>query len=385
MSSDLQHFFQDDSRVTAPFKPDVLQDIITTYPNIGATDHTLDANLPPLRRPLSDNLSEIPRANLGTLDVLPVELLHSLLLEVDLGTVTNFCLVNRRAKEVADSLPQFEAISAHANEALRCISGVEASHLFTCQSLYDHLCEPNCGECGDFGGYLYILGCKRVCFNCFIDDYRYLPLPFGEVMRRFRLPRKVAESLPHMRSMPGTYSPKRKKSSQRFTLVSYEDARRAAVAFHGSEAAMVQHLSDAACQIFSLSPRAPFHPDGRLSEKEANNVYSDLLPRRDGQVEDVIGSGMEDLLCFVAIVRTPWLNKKSRRPEWGFHCKACQYFRLNGDREPSRRKFMVHSFEEHIRQEGDVREDVVEDVVNESRLGMLKYYHAPKRAAVARM
>jgi hypothetical protein len=297
-----------------------------TYTHIRLKDFTLDDNLPDL--PDNDHIPNPPKAYLGALDTLPLELLSEIVWQLDLRTLTDFRHINRRAMWLVESSPQYKVIRKHAYNALRGIICNEAGRWITCEMLYEKLCTAECEECGDFGGYLYILTCKRVCFLCLSEDKQYLPLRYRHairkfglkrpILRKFGLKRPILHSLPSMKSIPGTYSPNRKKVRAQLTLVDSDCARRAGIMLHGSVSAMEQYVS-------SKAAKDPFN--GRSGNP----------------------------LRFMAIVRTPWLNKSSQELEWGFHCTGCRESHISRPLH-FRRKFTIGSFKEHLRECGNIRD-----------------------------
>ncbi|KAI0484955.1 hypothetical protein GGR56DRAFT_616277 [Xylariaceae sp. FL0804] len=144
-----------------------------TYTSLHINDHTLDDRLPGLESPPEQgHFCLPPTKDIGALDDLPPELVAMILSELDLRTLTDFRCVNRRAAELVNSLVEYKAITTHAQNALRDILSIEAGRGITCRTLYDKLCTPNCEQCGDFGSYLYLLTCKRLCFFCFYSILR---------------------------------------------------------------------------------------------------------------------------------------------------------------------------------------------------------------------
>ena len=132
---------------------------------------------------------------------------------------------------LVESLPQNKAIRKHAYNALRGIIYIEASRWITREMLYEKLlCTAECEECGDFGGYLYILTCKQVCFLCLSEDKQYLPLRYRHAIRKFGITRPILGTLPSMKSIPGTYSPNQKKVRAHLALVDSDCARLAGMA-----------------------------------------------------------------------------------------------------------------------------------------------------------
>jgi hypothetical protein len=317
-----------------------------TYPRLNLNDHTLDDNLPsPKSQPRIECLRLPPRTNLGVLDALPPELLQEILSQLDLRTLTDFRRINRRAIELVNSLPQYKAINTHALNALRGILSIETGRWITCRTLYEKLCTPGCEQCGDFGGYLYLLTCKRVCFLCLSQDRRYLPLSPRRASWKFGLDSRIINTLPRMRVICGTYSPNEKRISAPSVLVDYESALHAGISLHGSLSAMQKYVADMEAQkLQAYSARvAAMKRSGSITRRMRQPLTSDPF---DGQ------SG--NPFRFVAIVNVPWLNRSLQEVEWGFHCVGCE----KSCRPPLhyRRKFTAASFDDHLKQFGNIQD-----------------------------
>lgn len=85
--------------------------------------------------------------------------------------------------------------------------------------------------------YIYLLTCTRVCSLCLFEDKKFLPLRYGQATRKFGIPRHILDTLPHMKSISGsycTYSPNGKKVHDRLTLVDSEFAYHLGITLHGS-------------------------------------------------------------------------------------------------------------------------------------------------------
>ncbi|KID86156.1 F-box domain-containing protein [Metarhizium guizhouense ARSEF 977] len=313
------------------------------YPKINLNNHTLDDNLPPLQaQPQNNSLDPPPTASLGALDRLPTELLQEILIQLDLSTFMTFRCTNRRAKEFADHLPQYKAITTNARNALRGILRIGTSRWITCKSLFENLRTSACEQCGDFGGYLYILTCRRVCFVCFTQDKRYLPLRPNEACRRFGLKRAIIQTLPCMRVIPGIYSPNEKKATKT-TLVDYESAFDAGIARHGSLGAMDEFVAGVAAKKLQAYGRRV------IQAQQSGSSRRTRMP----PLVDPFDASSGNPLRFVAIVRVPWLNRTSQDGvEWGFYCVGCARsidFPLHW-----RRQFTPASFDQHMIQCGDI-------------------------------
>lgn len=150
------------------------------------------------------------RCDLGVIDKLPLEIQQIILSSIDLQTLTDFCRVNRRARQVVDSIPEYSSIIRHSPDALHAALGIETARYFTCADLWQALTSRNCAGCGAFGSHIYLLTCKRICFKCLCREKRSLLLTSAEASRCFALDKASLEEVRSMHSIRGRYSPSRR-------------------------------------------------------------------------------------------------------------------------------------------------------------------------------
>lgn len=147
-----------------------------SYQREDIKDNNLDdANLE-TRCPLDNGRhSGTPEQTVGQLDLLPLEIVNEILLSMDLPTLTNFRCINRRAMQLVDSLPQYRMVFKHCPNVLRAILSTNANS-YDCRLLYNTLATTRCSSCSNFGSYLYLITCKRVCHLCFRRRPDYVPV-----------------------------------------------------------------------------------------------------------------------------------------------------------------------------------------------------------------
>ncbi|KAL4891353.1 hypothetical protein BDV59DRAFT_182300 [Aspergillus ambiguus] len=314
----------------------------STYIFLDIKDNTLDDidKFSHLDIPL-DFASNPPRCGLGALERLPLELIHLALIQLDMQSLTVFRRVNKRARLVTNSIPQYRRILVHAPASIRGSLNIESARFFSCQDLYEKLCTAECDSCGDFGGYLYLVTCRRVCFLCFTETIDYLPLLRKDVIRKFGLDSKQIAGLPHMKSFPGRYSPRGVKCRRRETLFDYSAARQAGIAVHGTVESMEEYASG------MVSKRLENY-NSKLSLRRTDGTH--LRPPR---YEDSFDGHCSNPRRFMAIIRAPFMNERMVSPEWGLHCIACKphhYCR------PIhwRRKYTINGFQDHVRECGEI-------------------------------
>lgn len=200
---------------------------------------TLDDNVTKFTCPL-DNGRHYGHAKygLGDLDKLALELQSSILVELDLRTLTDFRRVNRRATEVVDSLPEYRSILQHSLVSLRGILSIELGAFITCRDLLEALHTKVCEHCGKPGAHIYLLTCSRVCSDCLCEEKEYFPLVLEETESRFKFPRALLKGLPTMRNIPGQFGKWGHSQGLRFTLVDSLSAYNIGLTYHARRKAV---------------------------------------------------------------------------------------------------------------------------------------------------
>lgn len=311
-------------------------------------DHTLDEKLPTNALECLERHHAPAVHDLGKFRTLPTEVLDQVLCQLDICALSHFQRVNRRAMQVVNALTEYKAIATLVPNALIGILSIGTGQWITSQTLYEKLCTSYCERCGDFGGYLYLITCSRVCFCCFTEARIYMPLPRDVACLEFGLDRQIVDTLPRMRVIPGTYAPSNRKA-RRGILVDYASARNAGIAFHESVNAMNEYV--------------------RRLKQERNKAHEEMLATWTKAFENGLATAAErpgsnlpgfdghtaNPLRYVAIVRLPWLDKPAQEIEWGFHCLGCE----RSTRLPLhyRRQFTKASFDQHLQEDGGISFD----------------------------
>jgi hypothetical protein len=285
----------------------------------------------------------LPRYGLGALDKLPLEIIHLALIQLDMRSLADFRHVKKSARLVTDSIPQYKRILVHAPASIRGCLNIETARFFSCQDLYEKLSTAECDSCGDFGGYLYLVTCRRVCLLCFSEEADYLPLSRNDAIRKFGLGSKDLACLPRMKSLPGRYSPRGIKRRQRETLFDFSAAREAGIAVHGSLSSMENYASKMASKRLQAY-------NSRLALRGTDR--ENLLPPRS---EDAFDGHCSNPRRFMGIIRAPFFGIGTVSPDWGFHCLACKAHHY-GRPLHWRRKYTMDSFQDHVSECGEIIE-----------------------------
>ena len=278
----------------------------------------------------------ILKAGLGLLDRLPLELKQQVLLHLDINTLTDFRHVNKRALQLVTSFPQFKVVLENARTTLHAIVATGVGRFINCQTLYEEFCTEECENCGGPGGYLYLLTCTRVCYECFTHERRYSPILYGDAIRMFGVSRRILAGLPKVLSIPGRYGVYNVIYCRRDPLIDPGHARNAGIARHGSVTAMEEYVS-------------------QISEERQDRILVRGLKRLDKCIRVIdppsngrhLDANSRTPLCFMVIVSMPWFNKTSQSIERRAHCKDCK----DSDRTSSfscRRESGVNPIDEHF-------------------------------------
>ena len=285
-----------------------------------------------------------PRHSIGNLERLTPELFVAILLYLDLQSMTDFRRVNQQAMAQVDSIPLYRLVIRHASAAVRGMLSIGSAKHNSIFELHEKLRKANCDVCGCFGGHLYLVTCKRVCFPFFTAEPSFLPLRASEIVRKFGLDPSTLHEISSIKSRPGCYSIIRKDRRHAATLFDHDSAKRAGSAAHGSESATEVLVTGRAAER-----RSEF--EVKLLKYEMNGRWGrkPRLPRTQGP-RDMKSANP---LRFVAIVSFPYFSTQRRAAFDGVYCIGCR-----GEwRSPDllrRRQFTTETLRDHMTQWGEV-------------------------------
>lgn len=324
--------------------PTEIQELTVSKLNI--KDNTLDLNRLEARCPLDNGrrFNNLLRAGLGALDLLPQELLVIVLHHLDLQTLTDFRRINHQARRSVDAVPEYSLCVCHAPNAVRGMLCLGSARFNTCRGLYEKICTPNCDKCGDFGGYIYLITCRRVCFNCFTEETSYLPLLRSDVLRKFGLESKQLDDIPQIRSRPGRYSPTARIFHESVTLIDHDLARHSALAMHETEGSMEEVVAtrlQAQKDIFQKR-QASYESGGCRGKKPRAPRTRDAYDARSGNP-----------YRFMAVVPAPFYDRRTKTTTEGFYCLGCRSEKV-GPALHWRKRYTTGTFASHMTQWGEI-------------------------------
>ncbi|QGI77056.1 hypothetical protein CEK25_003785 [Fusarium fujikuroi] len=224
-----------------------------------------------------------PTVNLGALDILPNELLNSILRNLDLLSYFRFRRVNRRSRVLASELQEYKAVVRHGIEGFRGMLRARLATHFTFEDMYRALTTESCSFCAKFGGFLYLPTACRCCFACIENapELRVISMSALAKLTKLSAKRLSSDIGYTLRTVPGIYSMEERTARRPALLLAEVEATR--------------RLSDLGL-LTSDTTRAL---EARSEQKNQRFMMSTAYPWYDpttGQVENGVSSVINSIL-----------------------------------------------------------------------------------------
>lgn len=279
----------------------------------------------PTRATALPRVPELP--SMGSLDVLPTELLNLTLNLLDFRSLSHFVRTSHLAKTVVELLPAYRDVVKHASTALLALSRTRLITFHSAVTVHAALLADSCVFCQDFAPFLYLPTCERCCYECLHRErsLRVITLRMAGIC--FGLSPKDLERVPIMVNIPGTYSVGFEVTCRRvLKLVSFKQAKQLGISIHGSEEAMTS---------FALLNARKTSPRQRLTAqwltKSKSNTQSQLQFKYAMDTYGNVSKMPVDTCCGMASVKIPSLRLNGVL-DHGLWCLGCQNISDNYDR-----------------------------------------------------
>ncbi|KAI1271330.1 hypothetical protein F5Y07DRAFT_22582 [Xylaria sp. FL0933] len=161
---------------------------------------------------------------LGSLDRLPLELLHDVLLRLDMHSLFNFRQTNLRSRQTVDSLKQYRVAVSHGLNLFCALLRTRLAISVSLLDFYYALCTKACTFCGEFDGFISLLTWNRCCFKCLQGAPETQVQTLAAVRKQFHLTKAELDQLRSFKTLPGIYSMKESVHKSRVTVVSIYQA-----------------------------------------------------------------------------------------------------------------------------------------------------------------
>ena len=177
-----------------------------------------------IRPSIATSFRRTSDTGLGSLGRLPLELMHDVLVRLDMQSLFNFRQTNLKSREAVDSHRQYQMVVSHG---LNLLCALLRTRLATGISLFDFycaLCTEACTICGEFGGFISLLTWNRCCFQCLQEALETQVQTLAAVRKQFHMTKANLGLLKSFRTLPGIYSMEESVHKSRVTVVSVHQA-----------------------------------------------------------------------------------------------------------------------------------------------------------------
>ena len=201
-------------RVTAYHREDYCRSVIWFSPR----EHVA------IRPSIATPFQRIASTSLGSLDRLLLELLHDVLLRLDMSSIFNFRQVNLGSRRLVDSLKQYQMVGLHGLSLLCALLRTRLSKAVSLFDFYAVLCTQACTFCGKFGGFVSLLTWNRCCFSCLRRPPETRVQTLAAVQKQFHLTKAQIGQIRSFETFPGMYWPSEAVYPYHATVVSVHQA-----------------------------------------------------------------------------------------------------------------------------------------------------------------
>ncbi|KZT27295.1 hypothetical protein NEOLEDRAFT_131391 [Neolentinus lepideus HHB14362 ss-1] len=254
-------------------------------------------------------------ASLGHLERLPTELLQLVIGVATLQSTLALRMVNKRARIFVNSSIPFKYVRLHAMPAVGVLVLTGMASHFTVQELFEALCSPACSACGQLGEFLWMLECKRCCYNCLRTLREFMPVHVNKITRAYYgVPQEFFDSLPVLATLRGTYGRNLTRMKPKSRFLSPSVIRKAAVQVHGGADALETHIQT------------------RVSSK----------------VRAVLECELSEAARFMASVRLPVYDPVAQVRYYGLSCKGCQHAARGAENALAQQQALTPEQELHL-------------------------------------
>ena len=268
-----------------------------------------------------------PISSLKHLDSLPMELWTTVLLGLDLQSLTVFRSVNQRARSLVDNLPFYKDIIQHAPNIIRAALSLKLARWLHCRPLYRALCSQACVLCGDFGAFIYLLTCSRACTSCLQGKRQFRMRSLSNAEAIYGLSEEALSLLPTCLSTRSLCSRYTGIWPTRVTFVDEESARRAGIMLHGSADMMDEYVlsKSAERQILHAQEQIKRRLAGQQGARQILANPNPVVPKYPVLTRvNLYGIRDYDAIILAGSIRAPYLDQENGTVEWGLSCVACR-------------------------------------------------------------
>ncbi|KJZ70870.1 hypothetical protein HIM_09735 [Hirsutella minnesotensis 3608] len=252
--------------------------------------------------------------SLGRLGSLPPELLLMICNFLDFQSLSRASQASLDLNALVHGLSAYHEMMEHAPDVLAVLGKTRLLHHHSASLLRQTLRSDRCVSCFEFGGFLLLPTCERVCLECLHRNPILWMIPITIAKQCFGLSDKDLGQIPVLHSIPDTYCVRFQVSRRRvYRLVNVKQIKQLALRVHGSPE-----------KVLTFLPRVNVGTSatGNLSSLKTLHKASLEPPGRDMSLirhSDQLGN---DHFCGMASMRLPVLTDAGI--DRGYLCRGCR-------------------------------------------------------------
>ncbi|KJZ76159.1 hypothetical protein HIM_04615 [Hirsutella minnesotensis 3608] len=177
-----------------------------------------------VRDSIANPFERASQVGMGTLDRLPLELLHDVLLYLDVQSLFFFRQTGIKSRQMVHSLKQYRMVVVHGLNLFCALLRTRLANSVSLFDTYHALCTKACEFCGEFAGFMSLLTWNRCCFKCLQEAPETQVQSLASVRKQFRLTKTEMCRLISFKTLPGIYSMEESLRKSRIAVVSMHQA-----------------------------------------------------------------------------------------------------------------------------------------------------------------
>lgn len=173
-----------------------------------------------IRRSIATPFPRTANVGLGSLDRLPLELLHETLSSLDMHSLFKLRQTNLRSRQIVDSYKPFQLVISHGLNLFCALLRTRLANEISLIDFRNALCTKACSLCGEYGGFMSLPSWTRCCFKCLKEAPETQVQTLASARKQFYLTKADAARLRSFKTLPGVYTMDESEYKSRIAVVS---------------------------------------------------------------------------------------------------------------------------------------------------------------------
>ncbi|KAM5351107.1 hypothetical protein ACJ41O_003830 [Fusarium nematophilum] len=155
---------------------------------------------------------------------------------LDFQSLSRISRTSLKGKQVIEAHPPYRDFMNYCPEILAALAKTHLLQLHSAGSLRHTLLAEKCASCFEFGAFLFLPTCERICFECLCRNRAYRMTGLGSAKDWFGLTDAEIRRIPIMQSIPGSYRVRNsvRWDSRTCSLVCVKQLKQLALDAHGT-------------------------------------------------------------------------------------------------------------------------------------------------------